>query len=86
MFTRRKLLIKRIDDAFVYLQIGQLGTKIKSDAVRISWLRGLRGLPVYLFESDQRVVGRSCGLGSNLFNFFTQLKLEGGIFFHAIGE
>jgi hypothetical protein len=41
MVTRRKLLIKRIDNAFVYLQVGQLGTKIKSDAVRISWLRGL---------------------------------------------
>ena len=41
MVTRRKLLIKRIDDAFVYLQVGQLGAKIKSDAVRISWLRGL---------------------------------------------
>ena len=41
MVTRRKLLIKRMDNAFVYLQIGQLGAKIKSDVVRISWLPGL---------------------------------------------
>jgi hypothetical protein len=31
-------------------------------------------------------VGRLCGLGSNLFNFFTQLKFEGRIFFYTVGK
>jgi hypothetical protein len=35
------MFIKRIDNASFYLQVGQLGTLIKSDAVKISWLRDL---------------------------------------------
>ena len=37
-------------------------------------------------EEKETAVGWLCGLGSSLFNFFPQLKLEGSIFFYAIGE
>ena len=60
MFTRRKLLIKRIDDAFVYLQIGQLGAKIKSNAVRISWLQVCEVcLYICLNQTNEWWVGRA---------------------------